>query len=441
MLKQLVDVVSALLLVGLTLGALFPAIRLATGRDPARPGPRPVLWGAIIGAVISLFVMVVHEYSIIRFNRQRLTLTTLEPTVILGLIILALVWVYGRRTLRALQEQRKADERSTILSPNPVPRPARFVIATAGGLWAALIVFRDAQQVYMQARTFVPVGATAFSTATFLNVVGYILGLALVVVATVSVMKLCQAHPGWTPAMLTALLILISLTHIFLIIRLLHAIRVIYLSVGATRVMSWLINHEVWLIVLALIITVIVAGVMWTKGRAQTITGTNPAIQRLERAKARSMTRRAYLGLATYTTSIAVLTVGVKYASQEVQLSEPEPYEVENDAAVIPLELLNDGHLHRFVYDTSSGVQVRWIVIQKAGSSYGVGLDACEICGPSGYYEKDGQVICKLCSVAMNIATIGFKGGCNPIPIDYEVGNAVLSIPVSVLEESATVFA
>ena len=86
-------------------------------------------------------------------------------------------------------------------------------------------------------------------------------------------------------------------------------------------------------------------------------------------------------------------------------------------------------------------MKVRFIVIQKSGSSFGVGLDACEICGPSGYYEKDGKVICKLCEVAMNIATIGFKGGCNPIPIDYKVSNGTLTVPISALEASASIFA
>ena len=102
---------------------------------------------------------------------------------------------------------------------------------------------------------------------------------------------------------------------------------------------------------------------------------------------------------------------------------------------------ISDGHLHRFEYTTSGGVKVRFIVIQKSGSAFGVGLDACEICGPSGYYEKDGKVICKLCEVAMNIATIGFKGGCNPIPIDYKVSNGTLTVPISALEASASIFA
>ena len=41
----------------------------------------------------------------------------------------------------------------------------------------------------------------------------------------------------------------------------------------------------------------------------------------------------------------------------------------------------------------------------------------------------------------MNIATIGFKGGCNPIPIEYTVSNGSLTVPLSVLEASEGVFA
>ena len=107
---------------------------------------------------------------------------------------------------------------------------------------------------------------------------------------------------------------------------------------------------------------------------------------------------------------------------------------------VIPLKQIDDGHLHRFEYPTKDGTKVRFIVIKKAGSAYGVGLDACDICGASGYYEKDGHVICKLCEVAMNIATIGFKGGCNPIPLEYSVTEGKLTVPKSALEGSVKIF-
>uniref|UniRef100_UPI0025EC3A10 Fe-S-containing protein n=1 Tax=Selenomonas sp. F0473 TaxID=999423 RepID=UPI0025EC3A10 len=67
------------------------------------------------------------------------------------------------------------------------------------------------------------------------------------------------------------------------------------------------------------------------------------------------------------------------------------------------------------------GTEVRVIVVQKGGSAFGVGLDACEICGPTGYLERDGQIVCRLCDVVMNKATIGMPGGCNPIPVEYRV--------------------
>jgi uncharacterized membrane protein len=77
---------------------------------------------------------------------------------------------------------------------------------------------------------------------------------------------------------------------------------------------------------------------------------------------------------------------------------------------------------------------VRFIVILKKAASYGVGLDACDICGPTGYYERDDEVICKLCDVVMNKATIGFKGGCNPVPLAYTLVDGRLVIRTEDLE-------
>ena len=62
-------------------------------------------------------------------------------------------------------------------------------------------------------------------------------------------------------------------------------------------------------------------------------------------------------------------------------------------------------------------------------------MDACDICGETGYYEKNGQVVCNLCDVVMNINTIGFKGGCNPIVIDYSIENGHIVVPIDGLLE------
>ena len=125
---------------------------------------------------------------------------------------------------------------------------------------------------------------------------------------------------------------------------------------------------------------------------------------------------------------IVDLSIVKAYDTRVVELSAPETYTVSDDAILIPVDLVSDGHLHRFEYQTEKGINVRWIVVKKPGSaSFGVGLDACEVCENAGYFERNGQVICKRCDVVMNINTIGFKGGCNPIPLAYEVKDGNLA--------------
>ena len=69
-----------------------------------------------------------------------------------------------------------------------------------------------------------------------------------------------------------------------------------------------------------------------------------------------------------------------------------------------------------------------------------MGLDACEVCGNAGYYERNNQVVCKRCDVVMNINTIGFKGGCNPIPLSYEVDGGSLVFKIADLENGEKEF-
>ncbi len=149
--------------------------------------------------------------------------------------------------------------------------------------------------------------------------------------------------------------------------------------------------------------------------------------------KARNRThRRQAVGAAVFLAAAVVsMSIIKSYDTRVIALSEPETYTVEGDSLYIPMELVNDGHLHRFEYTTKNGVNVRWIVVKKPNSAtYGVGYDACEVCGSAGYFERNGQIVCKRCDVVMNINTIGFKGGCNPIPLSYEVngGNLVFAI-------------
>lgn len=180
---------------------------------------------------------------------------------------------------------------------------------------------------------------------------------------------------------------------------------------------------------------------IWIQSFTEKEPYTNPAERRKIIAKWRSRRRFCATALVCFILSVWIMTGGKAYANRKVELSPIEDAKIENGYVVVPFEQVNDGHLHRFGYTTEKGITIRFIVIQKPGSSsYGIGLDACDICGETGYYEKEGQVVCNLCDVVMNINTIGFKGGCNPIVIDYEIQNGSILVPVAGLEEHESEF-
>lgn len=143
---------------------------------------------------------------------------------------------------------------------------------------------------------------------------------------------------------------------------------------------------------------------------------------------------------AYFTTFLAfVMLFSVTYLNYQltkpVELTAAQPYQEEGDKIIIPLSDVDDGHLHRFSYK-KDGHDIRFIVVKKPNStSYGVGLDACQICGVAGYFERKNDIVCKRCDVVMNKATIGFKGGCNPIPFEYKIENSKIIIDKKVLDK------
>lgn len=159
----------------------------------------------------------------------------------------------------------------------------------------------------------------------------------------------------------------------------------------------------------------------------------NSAQLRKLKARARSGRRISVTVLVCLALSALILTSVKAYANRAPILSAPETYTITaEDTVVIELDQVSDGTLHRFEYKTENNVNVRWIVIKKpGGSAFGVGLDACEVCGTAGYYQRGEQVVCKRCDVVMNINTIGFRGGCNPIPLAYEVKNGQMIFKMS----------
>ncbi len=107
------------------------------------------------------------------------------------------------------------------------------------------------------------------------------------------------------------------------------------------------------------------------------------------------------------------------------------------DGAVrIPISQVSDGNLH-FFQARDGGASVRFLVIRKP-DGWGVALDACRICGWAGYRQEGQNVICRNCSSAIYIPTIGEAGGCNPVGVESRVDGDSIVVDVASLQHAAT---
>lgn len=121
---------------------------------------------------------------------------------------------------------------------------------------------------------------------------------------------------------------------------------------------------------------------------------------------------------------IGLVLVGwfVKRGDITAQIYEPEPRPVvvEGGKVFIPLKDpsidLTNGMLHKFSL-VHEGEEIRIMVMKKPGKNLFVGLDACEICPPDGYGQREDHVVCLYCSTPIPVDTLGKPGGCNPIPL------------------------
>ncbi|MDR2564620.1 MAG: DUF2318 domain-containing protein [Bifidobacteriaceae bacterium] len=440
-------------------GGLAPAILLIAviavgGRclGLGRKAWRLVAGGVAAGTAGGAALAVIREVTGMA-GREVISIATLSLLLAAMAALAVASWLPRRRAPRERADGPSGEGRAPQ-GANATPTPlapdlggawtdwVAWAWAGAAGAVAALTLFRAVPPVLLQWSSFVVPGTSAASTDSLMRILGFVLGATLAVLVGVFV---ARASDGVSRAVgrvgLTAAVAVGGAGNLIGLMQLLVARRWIELPRPVFKALSWGINHGSVILAGLAVAALIPPLAMLRANRRPPTGGPNPAVDRLAKARAR---RRIHYGLASAASYLAigwVVTFGVAIDQREPQLSPPEQFDVAGALAVIDLDAIDDGHLHRFAYTTSTGVEVRFIVVKKNGVAYGVGLDACEVCGPTGYYEKDGKIICRLCDVIMNIATIGFKGGCNPIPLDYELDGGQLTVALADLEAAADVFA
>ena len=329
---------------------------------------------------------------------------------------------------------------------------ADIIVTVITGLLIVSYLYCALPGVYAYPFNFDTGGEGILSTAFLFRLGGYLLGIIVSAVSAVCAYKIAAiAAKKVSESLVCAAFFVVNFFYeisIFAKLMLVLTPRKIIDSLPLFNFAAFSNNHSQWYIYICFIVLIILSAAVWIRSYTTKEPYANNAEHRRQRAVYRSGKRYSAAMAVCFVIAILCSTLFVTLNTvviREAPVEEPVIIKDANgnDSELrIPLEMVNDGHLHRFGYTTDEGFPTRLIVIlkQENTTNFGIGLDACEICGATGYIERENQIVCKLCDVVMNKSTIGLPGGCNPIPVTYGVNNGQVQIGQSDLEAAEKYF-
>lgn len=441
MLAFLVDICSSLVTYALLMGFYLSFVQRERGLHA-----RILLASSgFLGCLVSFILFYLRHSQpkrmlvpLTRVNRQIIAVAGAGLLLALLCALLLLVLSFCRRSASgqggpARTPSSLEELRSQAGLPLWLGLPLGFSLALA----SACLLMSKLPFILLNTKNFVAFGESSFGTESFFRLGGFLLGLLLMFLLLLAVAQLYRRMDSRAYACFGLLLLLaVSVDLGSQALGALARLRFLVSSQQNWVFTIMMFHDQAEGLIVSLYLGLIFLVALYVFLRHLRLQGSFPhsAARRKARYFLRNCRRWALAGLAFMLVSQLLLTVVKAEINKPVELTPPQPYKEQANLILIPLEEVNDGHLHRFSYKTD-GHDVRFIVVKKPqGESYGVGLDACDICGVAGYFERNDEVICKRCDVVMNKATIGFKGGCNPVPFDYKIQDKTIIIDKSVLE-------
>ena len=416
MLRLFVAVMPGLLPLALLTMGLSTSLTVGEGRDKPLSA-RWRLYGLSAGTVTALIFAILRA-SVVINQRNFINMPALCIAVPLDIAAIIVV-IFSHKIIKNWRNC-----------------PLLMHISNAiGACCLAFTVFYALPDVILQLTIFVDSSTPPFTSDMLLRALGFVLGVIAAICLSLMVRSLRTTSNAicFKIAVVLSMIILL-VQHITSLLQIMQGSILLYMDDFSFSVLVWLINNAPLMIMAQISVFMIPAAASVIIGFKTAVVGENAAQIRAKRAFKRKSRKSALAALLAAITVILTLTVGVSIMNIKPTLTPPEPYELHDGVATINYVQVSDGHLHRFQYKAKDGTVMRFIIIKKNGGAYGVGLDACENCGDAGYYEKDGKIICRKCDVAINLATIGFKGGCNPIPFPYKAGHGKITIHTADLD-------
>ncbi|MBI3910491.1 MAG: DUF2318 domain-containing protein [Armatimonadetes bacterium] len=165
----------------------------------------------------------------------------------------------------------------------------------------------------------------------------------------------------------------------------------------------------------------------------------NPAEARKRRAAALRAQRARMCAAALAVAVVAALGLEAFVFRRPRSLSPAVPVTIDHGWVRIPLGELEQGKLYRYSA-TVANKPLRFLVL-KTNGRVACAMDACRLCGDRGYAQQGEQIICVNCDAEINPATFGQEGGCNPIPLAFQVKDGAVAVASTELARHEHYFA
>jgi len=400
--------------------ALVIAIAVAWLRKAGRLDLMPTVYRALITAVIAC---IVAAWGMTKINLSPDAYEGYTLLVSAAFVFSMVIWMnrHGRRLKGEIENR---------LQVGTEVGGSRWAIF----LFVFLMIFREGVE------TLLLLWAVRLDTSGVLQWTGAALGIGLAVLFGVSFVRgTIRVNLRQFFQMTTAILMVVVVQLTITGLHELSESRILPASRTEMAIIGPVVKNDIFFFITILALAAAMLLLEYRKRRAPKTDGLTGAGLR----KAKWAARREHLWMTASCAAsclfILLITAEFIYARETTALSTPVPVTFANHAIRIPVSSVSDGNLHRFIVD-DQGVHVRFIVIEMAEKSLVTALDACQICGTQGYYQKGSEVICRNCASNIVISTIGTPGGCNPVPLRSHVEGDVLVIDESALDGGVGVF-
>jgi high-affinity iron transporter len=385
--------------------ALIVGITLAYLSKIQRPDLRKVVYSAL-GAAFVCSIGVAVVLSRTQFNQD-----IFEGVVMLvaASFVVSMIWFMGRAAKKL-----KGDIEGKV-----------GALATSGRSFG-LFVFVFLMVLREGVETVLVLAGVQLNSTELLSFMGTVIGLLLAIVFGVMFVKgSVRINLQRFFRVTTVILVFVAAQ---LVVSGLHELSengVLPSSREEMALIGPIVRNDLFFFVTILALAALM--ILFDQRRRQSSGGTPSGLaveSRAQQRKAQWSARRERLwSTSVYTSSfifIVLITAQFIYAKSTTSLSPAHPLTFTSGQVTIPVSEVSDGELHRYSVNLDNK-EIRFLLFKKPDGKIVSVLDACQICGPVGFYKSGNQIICKNCSAPINAQSMGQSGGCNPIPLKSSI--------------------